>query len=52
MASGHCKETDDLLCASCLDALSRTRLSKSHSVSPVEKAAIHQPRQDASEGRR
>lgn len=51
IASGHCAECSDLLCEACMEAHSKTRVTKNHVIEPINPPVIHHPRKDAAEGR-
>ena len=51
VASGYCEELGDYLCASCVEAHKKTKLTKNMVITEVSPAIINHPRKDAAEGR-
>ena len=51
IATGYCEELGDYLCASCVEAHRKTKLTKNMVITEVSPAIINHPRKDAAEGR-
>ena len=51
VATGFNHDTGDHLCASCVDAHRKTKLTKNHKITDVPPPIINHPRKDAAEGR-